>query len=61
MSEADLNALERQVELTRAKFADDLTRLRSPRALAEFKEDLWAHASDTKDRYRTPVRLRRTA
>jgi hypothetical protein len=49
MSEADLNALEREVELTRAKFANDLTRLRSPHTLAEFKEDLWAHARDTKD------------
>lgn len=49
MSEADLNALEREVELTRAKFANDLARLRSPRTLAEFKEDLWAQARDTKD------------
>jgi hypothetical protein len=49
MSEADLNALEREVELTRAKFANDLARLRSPHTLAEFKEDLWAHARDTKN------------
>jgi hypothetical protein len=49
MSEADLNALEREVELTRAKFAYDLARLRSSLNLAEFKEHLWAHARDTKD------------
>lgn len=49
MSAADLNALEREVERTRAKFANDLTRLRSPHTLAEFKDDLWAHARDAKD------------
>jgi hypothetical protein len=49
MSEANLNALERDVELTRAKFAHDLARLRSPHNLAEFKEELWAHARETKD------------
>jgi hypothetical protein len=49
MSSADLNALEREVELTRAKFADDLARLRSPENLARFKEDLWAHAREKKD------------
>jgi gas vesicle protein len=49
MSDADLNALEREVELTRTKFANDLARLRSPHNIAEFKEDLWAHARETKD------------
>ena len=49
MSSADLNALEREVELTRAKFADDLARLRSPENRARFKEDLWAHARERKD------------
>jgi hypothetical protein len=49
MSQADLNALEREVELTRAKFANDLARLRSPHNIAEFKEDLWARARETKD------------
>jgi hypothetical protein len=39
MSAAELNALEREVELTRAKFANDLARLRSPHNIAEFKED----------------------
>jgi hypothetical protein len=49
MSQADLNALEREVEQTRARFANDLARLRSPRNLAAFKEDLWAQARETKD------------
>jgi hypothetical protein len=49
MSAAELNALEREVELTRARFASDLARLRSPHSLAEFRKDLWAHARDTKD------------
>jgi hypothetical protein len=49
MSAAELNALEREVELTRAKFANDLARLRSPHNIAEFKEDLWARARETKD------------
>jgi hypothetical protein len=40
MSAAELNAIERDVELTRARFANDLARLRSPHNLAEFKEDL---------------------
>jgi hypothetical protein len=35
MSAAELNALEREVELTRAKFANDLARLRSPHNIAE--------------------------
>ena len=45
MSQAELNALERDVEQARARFADDLARLRSPR----LKEDLWAEARDTKN------------
>jgi hypothetical protein len=49
MSAAELNALEREVELTRAKFANDLARLRSPHNIAEFKEALWARARETKD------------
>ena len=44
MSATELNALE--VELTRARFASDLARLRS---IAEFKEDLWAQARETKE------------
>src|SRR5262249_30390407 len=49
MSEAVLNALERDVEQARAKFADDLARLRSPANLAQFKDDLWADAREAKD------------
>ena len=47
MSAADLNALERDVEAARARFADDLARLRSPANLARFKDDLWAEARET--------------
>src|SRR6478752_2880508 len=49
MSNAELNALERDVEQARARFADDLARLRSPSTLARFKDDAWAEARDTKD------------
>jgi hypothetical protein len=49
MSAAELNTLEREVELTRARFANDLARLRSPHNIAEFKEDLWASAREAKD------------
>lgn len=49
MSQAELNALERDVEQARAKLADDLARLRSPANLARFKDDLWAEARETKD------------
>jgi hypothetical protein len=49
MSEAVLNALERDVEQARGKFATDLARLRSPANLARFKDDLWADAREVKD------------
>jgi gas vesicle protein len=49
MSAAELNALERDVEQARAKFADDLVRLRSPANLARLKSDLWADVRETKD------------
>ena len=49
MSDTELNALERDVEQARARFADDLARLRSPSTLARFKNDAWAEARDTKD------------
>jgi hypothetical protein len=49
MSEAVLNALERDVEQARAKFAGDLARLRSPANLARFKNNLWADAREVKD------------
>jgi gas vesicle protein len=61
MSQADLNALEREVELTRAKFADDLVRLRAPHQLAAFKEDLWAHARETKDGILADLKARAAA
>ena len=44
-----LNALERDAEQARARFADDLARLRSPSTLARFKHDAWAEARETKD------------
>jgi hypothetical protein len=49
MSVAELNALERDVEQARAKFADDLARLRSPANLTRLKNDLWADVRETKD------------
>ena len=61
MSAAELNALEREVELTRAKFANDLARLRSPHNIAEFKEDLWATARETKDGVLAEVKARAAA
>jgi hypothetical protein len=61
MSQAELNALERDVEVTRAKFAHDLARLRSPHSLAEFKENLWAHARETKDGVLADLKARAAA
>jgi hypothetical protein len=61
MSAVELNALEREVELTRARFASDLARLRSPHNLAEFKEDLRAHARETKDGVLAEVKARAAA
>jgi hypothetical protein len=49
MSAAELNALERDVEQARARFAGDLARLRSPANLARLKDDLWADVRETKD------------
>jgi hypothetical protein len=51
MSRSDLNAFERDVEQARARFANDLARLRSPANLARFKDDLWAEARETKDEW----------
>jgi hypothetical protein len=51
MTQADLNALERNVEQARARFANDLARLRSPTNLARFKEGLWAEARNAKDEW----------
>jgi hypothetical protein len=49
MTQAHLNALERDVEQARAKFAGDLARLKSPKTLSDFKADLWSAAGETKD------------
>ena len=49
MTGADLNRLEREVEEARNRLADDLSRLRSPTALGELKENLLAEAGDVKD------------
>jgi hypothetical protein len=46
---SNLDTLERDVAQARARFADDLARLRSPDNLARFKDDLWAEARETKD------------
>src|SRR4051794_22143867 len=47
---SDLNAIERDVEQAREKFAADLARLRSPDILASFKDDLWAAKDDLVER-----------
>jgi hypothetical protein len=49
MSERELIALEREVESARARVAADLVRLRSPATLAEFKDELWDEARQSKD------------
>jgi vacuolar-type H+-ATPase subunit H len=49
MNQPDLDELERDVQQARARFADDLARLRSPQNLSAFKDDLWAEATQTKD------------
>jgi hypothetical protein len=49
MSQAELDALERDVERARAKFVSDLARLRSLDTISNFKEDLWTEARQTKD------------
>jgi vacuolar-type H+-ATPase subunit H len=49
MSDHELDALERNVTQARARFADDLARLRSPNNLAGFKDDVWTEARETKD------------
>jgi hypothetical protein len=49
MSAAELNTLEREVIAARARFAGDLARLSSPDTFADFKDDLWAKATEIKD------------
>jgi len=47
---SNLNAIERDVEQAREKFAGDLARLRSPDILASFKDDLSAAKDDLVER-----------
>jgi ABC-type multidrug transport system fused ATPase/permease subunit len=47
---SDIDAIERDVEQAREKFAGDLARLRSPDILARFKDDLWAAKDDLVER-----------
>ena len=49
MSAAELNALERDVEQARARFADDLARLHSPENVGRLKNNIWADVRETKD------------
>ncbi len=49
MTRAGFDSLEREVEDARKRLADDLSRLRSPTALGEFKGNLLAEASGAKD------------
>jgi hypothetical protein len=49
MSTAELNTLEREVEMARARVAGDLARLRSPATISEFKGELLAEARHSKN------------
>ena len=49
MSEAELVKLERDVIQARARFAGDLAVLRSPDALADFKDDVKSKALGIRD------------
>src|SRR5258705_11243112 len=49
MSAVQLIQLERDVESARARFAEDLGRLRDPSTFAALKHDLLAEARQTKD------------
>lgn len=49
MSRAELNALEREVEVARGRVAEDLARLRSPATFAAFKGELLAETRQSKD------------
>ena len=46
---SELDALERDVEQSRARFADDLARLTSPRRVSAVKQELWSDADRAKD------------
>jgi hypothetical protein len=49
MSDAQLSALEREVQAARGRVSSDLARLRSPAVLSEFKQEVWREARGTKD------------
>src|SRR3954465_6786793 len=49
MRKTDLDALERDTEQARARFASDLARLRSPGTFSRFKDDVWTEVIETKD------------
>ena len=49
MTRGEVDSLERDVEEARKRLADDLSRLRSPTALGELKNNLLAEASDAKN------------
>src|SRR4051794_40105847 len=49
MRKTDLDALERDTEQVRARFASDLARLRSPGTFSRFKDDVWTEVIETKD------------
>jgi hypothetical protein len=49
MKKTDLDALERDTEQARARFASDLARLRSPGTSSRFKDAVWTEVLETKD------------
>jgi hypothetical protein len=51
MSRTELNALEREVEVARARVAGDLAQLRSPATVSEFKGELLAEARRARDQF----------
>jgi len=49
MTGSEVNRLEREVEEARNRLADDLSRLRSPTAIGEFKDNVLAEAGEAKN------------
>jgi hypothetical protein len=58
MSQAQLAALERDVEQARSRFAHDLARLRSPATFSAFKDELVAEKDELVDRVKDATRDR---
>jgi hypothetical protein len=56
MSQAQLAALERDVEQARARFAQDLARLRSPATFSAFKHELAAEKDELVDKVKDATR-----